>query len=96
MRDGEIVRFIAWMEARARVGWFINDLHRHAIAYHGFRMLSTIMRWHPFVRHDGPLSVARAFQRRDWERLLREAGMKGDVDLRWHIPFRYCLTRWHP
>ncbi|MET0364461.1 MAG: methyltransferase domain-containing protein, partial [Sphingobium sp.] len=74
MQDEEIVRFLRWMTARARTGWFVNDLHRHHLAYQGFRLLSAAMRWHPFVRHDGPLSVARAFHREDWERLIAAAG----------------------
>jgi SAM-dependent methyltransferase len=63
MDDPEIVHFLAWMEARTRVGWLVNDLHRHWFPYHGFRLLSAAMRWHDFVRHDGPLSIARAFHR---------------------------------
>jgi 2-polyprenyl-3-methyl-5-hydroxy-6-metoxy-1,4-benzoquinol methylase len=94
MSDAEILRFIGWMERRARRGWFINDLHRHPVAYHGFRALSAAMRWHPFVRHDGPLSVARSFRRPDWARLLSEAGVAQSARVKWHIPFRYCVTRW--
>ncbi len=94
MTNREIVRFIGWMERRARTGWFINDLHRHPVAYHGFRALAATMRWHSFVRHDGPLSVARAFRRSDWERLLGEAGVDDVARIRWHVPFRYCVTRW--
>lgn len=94
MTDAEIGRFIGWMERRAHLGWFINDLHRHPIAYHGFKALSAAMRWHPFVRHDGPLSVARAFQRQDWDRLLRSAGVADHARLHWRFPFRYCVTRW--
>ncbi|HVV93653.1 MAG TPA: methyltransferase domain-containing protein, partial [Hyphomicrobiales bacterium] len=26
--DGALVRFLAWMEANAATGWFVNDLHR--------------------------------------------------------------------
>jgi SAM-dependent methyltransferase len=94
MRDAEIVRFLAWMEARAALGWFVNDLHRHWIAYHGFRLLGTVARWHPFVRHDGAVSVARSFRRGEWERLTAEAGLdSAAVRLRWHLPFRWCLGR---
>ncbi|WP_454885197.1 methyltransferase domain-containing protein [Sphingomonas oryzagri] len=94
MRDAEIVRFLGWMEQRAARGWFVNDLHRHWIAYHGFRLLGTIARWHPFVRHDGALSVARSFRRSDWEALIARAGLnRATVSLRWHLPFRWCLGR---
>lgn len=93
MEDEEIVRFLTWMEARAKLGWFVNDLHRHRFAYHGFRLLATTMRWHPFVRHDGPLSIARAFRREDWQVLLGSAALAGKARLRWKFPFRYCVER---
>lgn len=93
MDDEEIVRFLTWMEARARLGWFINDLHRHWFAYHGFRALSAAMRWHAFVRHDGPLSIARAFRLEDWEALLVKAHLAGKAELQWKFPFRYCVER---
>jgi SAM-dependent methyltransferase len=94
MTDDEIVRFLSWMEARAMRGWFVNDLHRHAIARHGFRLLSWAARWHPIVRHDGALSVARSFTRADWARLIARAGLDpATIRLRWHLPFRWCLGR---
>ena len=91
LSDAEVVLFLQWMERTARVGWFVNDLHRHPLAYHGFRALSGLAGWHPMVRHDGPVSVTRAFTRRDWVRLLEEAGLQARV--RWHLPFRYCVGR---
>lgn len=93
MDDAGIVQFLGWMERRAALGWFINDLHRHWLAYHGFRGLSAVMRWHPFVRHDGPVSVARAFRRADWDVLLGRAGLSGKAAVRWVFPFRYCVER---
>ncbi len=94
MRDEEIVRFLRWMEATARQGWFVNDLHRHWLAFFGFKLLSWLAGWHPFVRHDGPVSVARSFRRADWEALIVAAGLdRHAVSLRWHFPFRLCVGR---
>jgi hypothetical protein len=91
LSNAQIVEFLRWMERHARYGWFVNDLHRHALPYHGFRLLSRVMRWHRFVQHDGPVSIARAFRRAEWERLLAEAGVPGEV--RWRFPFRLCVGR---
>lgn len=92
MRDDELIEFLRWQEATAVKGWFVNDLHRHPVAYHGFAALAWAMRWHRFVRHDGPLSVARAFRRTDWEKLLQAAGITG-AEVRWRFPFRLCVGR---
>ncbi len=89
MRDDELVAFIQWMERTARVGWLINDLHRHWLAWAGFRTLAFVFRWHPIVAHDGALSVRRAFTRAELEALLAAAGVQ--AELRWHFPFRWTV-----
>ncbi|WP_439547184.1 methyltransferase domain-containing protein [Sandarakinorhabdus sp.] len=95
MDDVELVGFIKWMEGVSRRGWLINDLHRHPIAWAGFRALAALLRWHPIVAHDGALSVRRAFTRAELRALLDRAGVQARV--RWHVPFRYtvasCPTR---
>jgi SAM-dependent methyltransferase len=92
MGDAEIVRFLGWMEANARGGWFVNDLHRHALPWYGFTALATLARWHRFVRHDGPLSIARSFRRAEWDALLARAEI-AQAHVRWRFPFRYCVER---
>jgi 2-polyprenyl-3-methyl-5-hydroxy-6-metoxy-1,4-benzoquinol methylase len=94
MTDVEIARFLRWMDERATLGWFINDLHRHPIAYHGFRLLASVGRFHPIVRHDGAVSVKRGFTRSDWKVLVAAANLDpSSTRLRWHFPFRWGLER---
>ncbi len=89
--DADIVRFLRWLDRHARRGWFIADLHRNGFAYWGFGLLATVARWHPIVRSDGMISVARSFRRADWARLLAEAGIEAAVS--WHLAFRWCVDR---
>lgn len=90
----EVVRFIGWMESTARVGWFVNDLQRSARSAAGFRMLANLLRWHRFVRHDGPVSFARSFKATDWQRMLAQAGLaSGAATLVPHVPSRLCVRR---
>ncbi len=91
LSDADVARFLSWMEATAVRGWMVNDLHRNTFAYHGFALLARLAGWHRFVRHDGPVSIARSFRRADWERLLRQAGVPGRI--LWRFPFRYCVER---
>ena len=94
MDDATLVRFIAWMEANARRGWFINDLHRHPVAYYGFMALGQLTALHPMVRHDGLISVTRSFKRGDWDRLLAASGVPiAQVEIAWRFPFRICVGR---
>lgn len=94
LADEDVVRFVAWMEQKAGVAWFVNDLHRAHVAHGFFRGLSSIMPWHRFVRHDGPVSIARAFRHRDWARTLRLAKVSPEgARTRWFFPYRLCVER---
>ncbi len=91
LTDAQIVAFIDLMERQTRCGWCVNDLHRHALSYHAFRVWAAAAGWHRFVRHDGPVSIARSFRRDDWQRYLSEAGIAADI--KWYMPFRYGVSR---
>lgn len=92
MDQGELVAFLRFMEREARRGWFVNDLHRHPLAYHGWPLLARAMRWHAIVRADGRTSIARSFRPADWRRLLAEAEV-GAAQTRRYLPFRLCVER---
>lgn len=92
--DVAVVQFVSWMEANAGVGWFVNDLHRHPIPYHAFRLASRALRFHHFVQHDGPISIARAFNAAEWRTILQIAGIpNGAALISWRFPFRLCVSR---
>ena len=54
LTDDQVAMFIRWMEAHARRGWFIGDLHRHWLPYYGFGLLAWAARWHHFVLQRRP------------------------------------------
>ncbi len=90
LTDPQLVALLRWMEATSVRGWFNHDLHRHIVAYYGFRALAALTRWHRMVRHDGAVSITRSFRRADWDRLLAEAGV--DAEVRWVLPFKLCVS----
>lgn len=92
LKDSAVVEFLAWMEANARLGWFVNDLHRHPVSYHAFRVIAQALRFHAFVQHDGPISIARAFDVADWRGFLDKAGVPG-AEISRHFPYRLCVAR---
>ena len=92
MTPDQLVAFLRWMDAHARVGWLVNDLHRHGFAHRGFPLLATLMRWHPIVRHDGTLSIARSYRPAEWPPILAAAGVEG-ATVRRVFPFRLCVDR---
>jgi SAM-dependent methyltransferase len=97
LADDEVVRFLRWMESYASLGWFINDLSRAPIPYHLFRWFARIMRLHPFVQSDGPVSIARAFRAHDWRRLCAAAGLaESEYRIAAWKPARLCVSRSKP
>ena len=94
MDDTSLIRFISWMEANAGIGWFVNDLRRNALPYHLFHVTSRALRFHKFVQHDGPVSIACAFDDGDWRRLLDSAGIpRAAVKISRAFPYRLCVSR---
>lgn len=90
MARPELVAFLRFMAQHARVGWLVNDLHRHALAYRAWPALAAAFRWHPIVRHDGHLSIARSYRPAEWQPLLAEAGV--DARVFRAFPFRLCVA----
>jgi SAM-dependent methyltransferase len=94
LTDPQIVHFLRWMEQTTRRGWFINDLHRKPIPYHLFRLWARFTNWHPFVMHDGPVSIRRSFIAEDWQSLCAAAEVAAEtVSIREYRPARLCVGR---
>jgi SAM-dependent methyltransferase len=92
-----IVRFLAWMEASATLGWFVNDLCRERTPYVLYKLLTMLTPWHPFVRHDGLVSFRRSFREDDWSRMIAAAGISPEsVQLERWTPARLCVSRTRP
>lgn len=87
--DARLVRFLRWMQATARLGWFVNDLHRHALPEWFLRAAFAAPGVNRLVRHDGPASFRRAMTRAEWRQALDAAGVAGRVT--WHAPFRWGI-----
>jgi SAM-dependent methyltransferase len=94
LRESDIVRFLQWMEQHATLGWFINDLSRAAVPYHLLRLFAKLAHLHPFVQHDGPVSIARAFIADDWSRMCAAAGLNPRaISIQAFTPARLCVAR---
>lgn len=90
LADAEVLRFVRWLEAHARIAWFLTDLERSPVAYRAFPLLCAVSGWHEIIRHDGQVSIARSFRREEWEQLVARAGVQARV--RRSFPFRLSMT----
>ena len=95
MSHAQLIGFLRFMDNHARIGWLVNDLHRHRFAHAGFPLLATLARWHRIVRHDGTLSIARSYRPAEWPPILAEAKIAGARVVR-VFPFRLCVEKLKP
>jgi SAM-dependent methyltransferase len=89
--DAELVTLLRGWHRQAGLAVVINDLHRHPLAYYSIKYLTKLLGGSRLVQHDAPLSVARAFSRADWVRLLAAAGITR-YELRWCWAFRWQVV----
>jgi 2-polyprenyl-3-methyl-5-hydroxy-6-metoxy-1,4-benzoquinol methylase len=87
------VRHLTEMDAAARVGFVVNDLMRSRAAYCAVWLATRALTRNRMSRHDGPLSVLRAYTPDEVRRLSEKAGLF-DVRVHRYRPLaRYCAVR---
>jgi len=86
-----LVRLVKRMNELANKAIVINDLHRHWFAYYSIKMLTKLFSKTYIVKHDGPLSVARALTKSEWEQVLNEAGVT-NYSITWRWAFRWLIV----
>jgi 2-polyprenyl-3-methyl-5-hydroxy-6-metoxy-1,4-benzoquinol methylase len=89
--DEQLVSMLRWLKSNSHTGFFINDLHRHWLAYYLIKYITKFFSKSWLVKNDACLSVARSFRKDDWARLFSEAGI-GDYTISWQWAFRYLVT----
>ncbi|HUC80227.1 MAG TPA: methyltransferase domain-containing protein [Flavisolibacter sp.] len=89
--DDEMMQQLQWMQQNSALGFFINDLHRHPLAYYSIKALTALFSKSYLVKNDAPLSVQRGFKRADWQRLFSLAGIT-NYRCNWRWAFRWLIT----
>lgn len=84
----ELVSFFSHLKDQVRIGFIINDIHRHPFALHSIRILTRLFSKSSMVKNDAPLSVRRAFKRSELVSILQAAGIQ-DYSIRWKWAFRW-------
>jgi len=88
--DRGLITQLQWMKTNARIGFFINDLHRHWLAYHSISLLTKLFSSSYLVKNDAPISVTRGFLRAEWETICKNAGLT-NYDISWQWAFRHLI-----
>ena len=88
--DEALISMLKSMKRQATTGIVINDLHRHWFAYHAIKLLTRLFSNSEMVRHDAPVSVRRAFTKRELMHILHAAGIK-KFEIKWRWAFRWQI-----
>lgn len=89
--DEELVKMLQWMEKNSTIGFFINDLQRHPLAYHSIKYITKSFSKSYLVKNDAPLSVLRGFKKNELKNIFQKAGID-NYSIQWKWAFRYLIT----
>ena len=84
-----LIEQLQWMQKNSVKGFFINDLHRHWLAYYSIKILTQLFSKSYLVKNDAPLSVRRGFTKEEWKMLLSKASINAEIS--WEWAFRYLI-----
>ena len=90
LNDERGARLISEMKRVARRRIFLVDLHRSPVAYYFYRMVGRLF-LQQFTLEDGSLSILRAFQPVELEKLAIAAGLE-DVEVLRSFAYRLVLS----
>ena len=86
-------RHLAELDRAARAGIVVNDLSRSRTAYGLVWLVTRLFARNRMSRHDGPVSVRRAYARDELAALAGRAGLVDARVLRYRPLLRHCLVR---
>ena len=90
LNDEQFVEMLQWSKLNSRIGFFINDLHRHFLAYYSIKLLTGLFSKSYLVKNDAPLSVRRGFKKKELKSLLEKAGIE-NYTITWKWAFRWLV-----
>ncbi|MBD3922118.1 methyltransferase domain-containing protein [Paenibacillus sp. PR3] len=92
--EEQVVEAVEAMVRGSRIGCAIGDIHRHPIAWAAVWLVTRTVSRNRYIRHDGPLSVAKGFRAADWRRVRERLADGGQLAYSWRPLFRYaCWVR---
>lgn len=86
----ELIPMMQWMRSNSKIGFFINDLHRHPIAYYSIKIFTKLFSRSELVKNDAPLSVLKGFKKEEWISILNKAG-NSNYSIQWKWAFRHLI-----
>ncbi len=96
LQTEEAVRYLAEIDAAARLGWVVNDLVRGRVAHRLVWAATRIFSRSAMARHDGPMSILRSYTPSEVAALCEKAGLFDVTVAHYPMLFRQCAVRTKP
>lgn len=87
----QLSAFFKELKNRVAIGFVVNDIHRHPLAYYSIQWLTRIFSKSSMVISDAPLSVLRAFRKNELIEILRKAELQ-NFSIQWKWAFRWQVV----
>lgn len=91
LNNKDLMELLRFLKIYTYVGFVINDLQRSAFAYYSVWFLTRLLNGSALSKHDGPISVMRAFTRNELKKLLHQSDLK-ENSVKWRWAFRYLVV----
>lgn len=88
---GQLVQFFSALKAQTTIGLVINDIHRHPLAYYSIMYLTRWFSRSAMVQSDAPISVLRAFHKKELAEILKKASFQ-HFSIDWKWAFRWQVV----
>ncbi|TAE89463.1 MAG: methyltransferase domain-containing protein [Bacteroidetes bacterium] len=96
LSNEELFGLFSWCNSQAKIGFVMNDLHRHPLAYYSIAMLTKLFSKSYLVKNDAKLSVLRGFKHGDLLSILNHLPTHSSlITLNWVWAFRWLLVLKH-
>jgi hypothetical protein len=93
LQSPDATRYLAEMDAAARLGWVMNDLVRGRGAYRLVWVLTRMFSRSAMARHDGPMSILRSYTPPEVVALCEKAGFFDVRVVHYAVFIRMCAVR---
>ncbi|MGK0385820.1 MAG: 2-polyprenyl-3-methyl-5-hydroxy-6-metoxy-1,4-benzoquinol methylase [Patiriisocius sp.] len=93
-KNKDIVEILNKLISQSRIGVVVNDLQRSRLAFQLFKPFSAIFIRTKIAKHDGLVSVARGFQKKELEELAAKIPViKHQINWKWAFRYQWLLFK---
>ncbi len=91
LNNHELPELFRYLKTFTAEGFVVNDLQRSSVAYYSVWVLTRLLKGSALSKHDGPISILRAFTRNELEQLLLSADLR-EISILRRWAFRYLVV----